>query len=296
MFGLIQLRTFQDSKRATLYVALFFSSLVFLAPYFAWANRSESYRDVIEKAFSLSLQRDRAQALQILISAYKKEHKKPFALKEISQAIEKISTLFLSDKAQQAYELGLSLVSTDPAMAYQRLQDAQRIETDNLLVEIALGRLNLAQNDCAQATGRNSKLETYSLHVELVRIYIAQTHLCSGKYDLVTLPKLSDRTKSVVWSSIELELLFKQGHYIKGRERSLILMRLDSQYPEVSYWVYRIEEALKMPASRAAERYVNLCKALSLRQQRTYLADPYLCRRMTEAEAYLKKAGPRGGS
>lgn len=279
-------------KRATLLVALFFSSFISDV---SFANRSETYKDVIEKAFSLSLQRDRAQALQILRSASKKESKKPVAQKEISQAIEKVATIFLSDKAQQAYELGLSLMSTEPAMAYQRLQDAQRIEADNLSVELALGRLNLTLNDCTQANERLSKLENFVHHSEEVRIFFAQAHLCSGRYDLINLPKVSEKNRSIVWSAIELELLFKQSQFIKARERGLAISRLDSQYPESSYWIFKIEDSLKIPAMRSAERYVNLCKSLSLRQQRSYLADPYLCRRTAEAEAFLKKVGSRGG-
>ena len=141
-------------KRATIFVALFFSLQCF-------GVSTETYKDIIEKAYNLSLQKDRTQATAILLAALKRESKKTTAQKEISNALEQIAKIFLSDKAQQLYELGLSLKNTDPQMALGKLQEASRLEPDNLSIEIAMDRISIGSGDCDTAWNRLQKIKEW---------------------------------------------------------------------------------------------------------------------------------------
>jgi hypothetical protein len=283
--GLIHRQTY---RRATLIVALFFG-VAAAKP----AGSTETYQDIIEKAYNLSLQKDRTQAIALLLGALKKESKKTTAQKELSAAIEQVSKVFYSDKAQQLHELALSLKSTDPGLALSKLQEAARLEPENTSIEVALMRLSLSNGDCAATAGRLLKQKDLASVLEDYRLVSAQTALCQGKFsDYLGIRAGIDMKNSSLapfWQTAEMEYLYRTAAFAKAQEAALNLQKVDAGFPEALYWQWKAELELKLKPDKVAQKYLNQCKTMNSRQVRLYLPEPMLCRRTTEVETFLKK-------
>lgn len=279
--------TMNHLKRVTVSVALFFAIQARANP------ATETYRDIIDKAYNLSLQKDRTQAVTILQSALKKEMKKSSAQRDLLTAIDQVSKVFYSDKAQQLYELGLSLRTTDPAMALSRLQEAARLEPDNMSIEVALLRQALSSGDCDGAQSKSAKRKELFAALEDLRLILAQASLCLGKLDDYALLRNAVDLKSsgyaIHWQMADSEYNLKQKSYSKALEAATSAQKQDSSFPESYYWQWRISNEAKVRSERFGQKYLSLCKVLSSRQQRQYLAEPLLCRRTADVESFLKK-------
>lgn len=273
-------------KRATVIVALF----VFFQTSFAnTLPPRESYKEIIEKARNLSLQKDRGQAINLLKLALKKEAKKSLAQKELIQALVDLTSMFFSEKAQQLFELGLSLKGSDPAMSMNKLLEAQKNEPDNLGIEIATHQIAISQNECSSVTEKINKNRDLTIYIEEYRLVFAQALLCSGKTQEYLLLKAQNDPKSIslpaFWSVLEQEYLFKAGQLAKVID----LADQGAANPESYYWRWRAEVDLKLKGEKTAQKYLNSCKTLNSRQLRELNYEPNLCRRTTEVETYLKK-------
>lgn len=272
-------------KRATFIVALFFQMTTQAAP-------TETYRDLIEKAYNLSLQKDRSQATSILVNALKRETR-PQAQKELAAALEQVAKVFYSEKGQQLYELAMSLKSTDLGLAAAKFQEANRLEPENVAIEIESIRLLMAGKDCGAALGRLKGLEDLASHIEEIRLLKAQATVCGGQFEEYrTLKAPQDLKKGpllLYWQIVETEFLFKTGMFQKAKEIGQTIQKSEKNFPESSYWIWKVEIDLKQNAVPAGEKYLALCKSLSVRQLRDYSMDPSLCRRTTEVETFLKK-------
>jgi len=272
-------------KRATFTVALFFA-------HFAVASSRETYRDIIEKSYNLSLQKDRTQAVSILLSALKRESKKSTAQRELAAALEKVSEVFFSDKAQQLFELALSLRISDPASAQSKLQEAARLEPENISIEIAIARQSLAANECDNAYSKIQKYRELSPYIDELKLVIAQSLVCQGKMDeYLNLKSAADAKTlklSIFWQETEVEYLFKTGSLAKSRDLILTVQKKDAAFAEAYFWQWKIEQQMKLKSDIAAHKYISLCKMLNSRQERQYLAEPRLCRHTSEVETFLK--------
>lgn len=288
------------SKGAAVFAALFLgSSLSFAQPSAKPASKTETYLDVVEKAYNLSLQKERSQAILLLVNSIKKESKKnPKAVKDLSKALEQISSIFYSDKAQQLFELGISLRLSDPGLAAQKINDAIKLEPDNLSNNLAQMRLQIAGGDCGGALGAAKKTKEINPFSEEIDLIISQAAVCAGQFETYQqLKTYIDDKKSPLarhWMSVELEYLFKNGLFPRGLELVSGIQKTEPQYPEPYYWQWKLEIEVKGKPELAAAKYVNLCKTLSSRALRDYMAEPLLCRRTQEVENFLKKNSNSG--
>ena len=289
----MNLRNFsKNKKRATLFVALFIlGSINSISPGVASASNSrEGYRDIIAKAQNLSLQKDRSQAINLLKLALKKEPKKGIAQKELTQALINLTSMFFSEKAQQLYELGLSLRVSDPILAQTKLLESQKAEVDNLAIEIAIFRLSISQNECAGVVEKATKNKELMPYLEELRLVYAQALICVGKFDEYSLLKTANDPKQLTleefWNIAELEYLYRSGQGKKALDQS---SSLEKEIPEIYYWRWRAEVDQKLKPEKSAQKYINLCKTLNSRRARELIYEPNLCRRTTEVETFLKK-------
>ncbi|HEX7674406.1 MAG TPA: hypothetical protein VF412_09550 [Bdellovibrio sp.] len=254
-------------------------------------NKSETYKDIIEKAYNLSLQKDRQQALNILITALQKENR-PQAVAELRKAVNDVATVFISDKAQQTYEAGISLRKTDPVQAMGKLNEAVRIEADNLSIIVELARVMIAKGDCSGALDLLSKQAKLLPYNEELKLSSAQALLCQSSW--VEYGKLYDSTEvkksplQKFWLALEVERYFKIKNFTKSQEILSIVKKTDGKYPEVSYWGWKLANTAKKTDPEDAQKYVMTCKNISANQYRQYMIDPMLCRHLTEVEADLK--------
>jgi hypothetical protein len=282
----------RHSKRAAEIAALFFAVSVAAAAPKA-AGRTETDKDLIEKAYNLSLQKDRTQAVGLLVTVIKREGKKGNAAKDLVSALTQVATVFYSDKAQQLYELGISLKTTDPALALAKLQEADRLEPENLSITLELARIAITQNDCDGALGRLKKIKDEVELLDEARLVQAQAQLCLGELQDFQLSRANMDVKksplSLYWQMADVVSAFKSENFLKARELARAVEAADHAFPEPHYWEWRADQELKLKAEHAAQKYLSACKALSPRQTREYLKEPLLCHRTTEVETFLKK-------
>jgi tetratricopeptide (TPR) repeat protein len=257
-------------------------------------KNGETYVDLIQKARNLVLQKDRQQALLILTSAIKNEKPNSKAYREIKKSLFEISRIFISEKAQQTYELSLSLKKTDLPQAQQKISDALRIEPENFTMLLESTRQALSKGDCKAAEDfaiRTQKLNAIDDELNLV---LAQVKICSGETSTVQI--LKDAISSAggfAWLSLEVEKNLKEKNFAKAREALNQLKKVEKSDPEIYYWTWKIDYEQKIPNLEAAQKYGYECQNLTVTLGRRLNLDPWLCHKIAETEAYIKSQ-PQG--
>jgi predicted Zn-dependent protease len=254
------------------------------------SKKAETSKDIIEKAYNLSLQKDRSQAITILVNAIKQENARNGNTVELKKALQQVSYLFYSDRAQQTYELALSLKKTDPNQALQKMNEALRMETDNLTLFTETQRMILIKGDCSTALDNLTKERRQDPFDENLILLQAQAQACLGNWeDYKTTRDGFDIKKSNLqkyWTALEIEQALYEKSPVKARELIAALQKLDSKYPELHYWQWRVASgAEKVPF---AQKYVKECKNISATVYRQYMTDVNLCRKVVEVEAATK--------
>lgn len=253
--------------------------------------KSETYRDIIEKAQNLILQKDRQQALIILTNALQKETRSQ-AVQELQKTISEIAHVFLNDKTQQLYESGVALRWTDLNQSQEKMAEALRAEPDNIAITLDLSRIYIAKGDCSSALDLLRKNAKGLEFDEEVRLALAQSYVCLQKW--VEYQKLVDSAGSkkspqqIYWFILEIEKYLSVKNIVKAQETFTNLKKLDEKFPGVPYWSWRIANAQKKPAYNDAQKYVMTCKNISANQYRQYMMDPTLCRNLNAVESEQK--------
>ncbi|WP_415063471.1 tetratricopeptide repeat protein [Bdellovibrio sp.] len=275
--------------RATLAVALSFSPLLAFAQ--AKYSKSETYKDIIEKAHNLILQRDRQQALNILSGAIQREIR-PQAIAELKKTASEVANVFFSDKTQQLFESGVSLRKSDLNQALDKVNEAARIEPDNFSIVNELAHLMIAKGDCKGAQELVQKQLNLVSFDEDLKLSMAQALVCQAKWseyqkiaDAVAIKK-SPQQK--FWWALETEKYLSLKNFAKAQESLANMKKSDEKYPEFFYWFWRFDQAQKRANPEVAQKYVMTCKNISANQYRQYMIDPMLCRRLAEVEGDLK--------
>jgi hypothetical protein len=260
------------------------------------SKKAETFKDIIEKSYNLSLQKDRSQAVNILVNAIKQENFRSGSAIEIKaelkKALQQVSYIFYSDRALQAYELALSLRRTDPAQALQKMNEALRMETDNLTLVTETQRLMLIKGDCSTALDGVTKERLQNPFDENLILLLAQAQVCLGQWDEFKKTRDGyDAKKSnqgKFWLSLEIEFAFHEKNFAKTKELIMILQKLDPKYPELYYWQWR--RALASEKLVAGQKYLKTCKNIPAALYRQYMTDVNLCRKVGEVETATKNS------
>lgn len=273
-------------------VAVLFLTAALSFPLFAETKKKtgETYKDLISKAHNLVLQKDRQQAMLVLSSALRSEKAGSKPYNEIKKALSEVSQVFISDKAQQLYELSLSLKRTDLPQANQRLNEALRIESDNFTLLNESVRQSLMRNECSAADEVVSKsLKLNPADEELILLQ-AQVQLCLN--DLAGFQKIRDSANTslfpTAWANLDIEKNIKEKNFGHAKEVLSSLKKQEKNYPELAYWEWKIDSELKSSNMDAAQKYMMDCRNLTVHTARKFNSDPWLCRRTAETETFLK--------
>ena len=254
------------------------------------SKKAETSKDIIEKAYNLSLQKDRSQATNILVNAIKQEIARNGNTTELKKALQQVAYLFYSDRAQQAYELGLSVRRTDPHQALQKMNEALRIENDNRTLFNEVQRMVLIKGDCSGALESITKERLQDPFDENLILLQAQAQACLNQWeDFKKTRELLDTKKSnhaKFWQSLDIEFAVYEKNLVKAKELVLALLKLDEKYPELHYWQWRLASGAERPP--LAQKYVKECKNMSATLYRQYMTDTNLCRRVAEVDAAAK--------
>lgn len=276
-------------KRAALVAAL----SLFAMPLFAQtkAPKSETYKDIIEKAYNLSLQKDRQQALIIISNAIQKESR-PQAVAELKKTASELGHLFLSDKAQQLFESGVALRKADLNQAQDKISEALRIESDNLSIVGEMARIYIAKGDCRSAqelANKNIKVIGFD---EDLKLALAQSYACQQRwsdYQRLAEPALIKRSPFLkFWLALEVEKHLSGKNYVKAQESLNILRKSDDKYPTTAYLAWKLALLQRKRNAEEAHKYLMTCKNISANQYRQYMIDPMLCRHLIEVEKEQK--------
>jgi hypothetical protein len=256
------------------------------------SKKAETSKDIIEKAYNLSLQKDRSQAINILVSAIRQENARNGNTTDLKKALQQVSYLFYSDRAQQAYELALSLRRMDLPQAIQRMNEALRIETDNLTLFNEMQRMVLIKGDCSGALETISKERLQNPFDESLILLQAQAQACLNQWEEFKKTRdLFDAKKSnqaKFWQALEVELAIYEKNPTRAKEMIAALQKIDEKYPELHYWQWRV--ASNGEKASLAQRYLKECKNISATLYRQYMTDVNLCRRVAEVEAVAKSS------
>lgn len=282
---------------------ILFRAVVFTALFlFQWSSvitsaeevhqfKTETYKDIIEKAYNLSLQKDRQQALNLLLNALQKENR-PQAVFELKKTISDVAHIFISEKAQQTYESAISVMRSDLNQAQLKLNEALRIEADNMTISEVLARTMIAKGDCSGAIEFINKLGKITSQIDELRIILAQAYSCQSTWPeyfrIFDFADLRKPSLQKFWLILEVERYYKSKNFIKAIEQINLIRKLDNKYPSLFYWSWKISSASKKPIKTDAQKYLLMCKNLTASQFRTYMVDPNLCRFTNEVEADLK--------
>ncbi len=254
------------------------------------SKKSETAKDIIEKAYNLSLQKDRSQAINILVNAIKLEGDRNKSTIELKKALQRVSYLFYSDRAQQTYELALSLRRTDFSQALQKMNEALRMEPDNRTLFLETQRMVLIKGDCSAALDGATKAHLQDPFDENLTLLQAQAQACLGQWEdfKKTRDDIDVKKSNLIkfWLSLEIELALYEKSLVKAKELLASLQRLDSKYPELYYWSWRAVAGAEK--KEAGLKYVKECKNISTALYRQYMTDTNLCRKVGEVETATK--------
>lgn len=254
------------------------------------SKKAETAKDIIEKAYNLSLQKDRSQATNILVSAIKQENTQGTSTTELKRALQQVTYVFYSDRAQQAYELAVSLLKTDPGQAQQKLTEALRIEPDNLTLYVDLQRAMLLKKDCSGVLENVTKAREQNPYDENLQLLQAQTFACLGRWDAFgKMRDVGDSKKSNLakyWLNLDIDQALSEKNASKAKDLVSALQKLDPKYPEIAYWQWRLNTSNRQ---ELAQKYSKDCKNISPMTYRQYMTDVNLCRRTSEVESTTNK-------
>jgi tetratricopeptide (TPR) repeat protein len=272
-------------------------------------RNQETYQDLITKAQNLTLQRDRLQASQILLRAIAREPKTSQGYKELTKALQELTGVFYTERAQSLFIAGEANLQLKPKEAIESFQEALRLEYGNVTVLKGLARAHLVQGECDKADGfvkSAEALDPYSAEIFLLRL---QTWDCSKATQFLE-EKLFTSDAQLVGvepyvRGLQMRDLIRRGELKKAKALLDKWSAAAKDYPEVAYWTFELSKApvaagaassgaststSKSVDKTAAQRYVQLCQNLTPRKRKSYNLDVELCKAKETVEAFLKES------
>ena len=270
------------------------------------SRQQETYQDLIQKAQNLTLQRDRLQASQILNRAIAREPKTSQGFKELTKALQDLTTVFYTERAQAAFVAGEANLPLKPKEAIDSFQEALRLEDGNVAVLKALARVYLVQGECEKADGyikSAEALDSYSPEVLLLRL---QAWDCSQATSFLDEKAFSPEAQAPLIENsvrgLQMKIHLRKSEFKKAKALLDKWSAAAKDYPEVSYWMFELSRAQGASSGTgagtpnhsvdraAAQRYVQLCQNLTPRKRKSFNLDVDLCKAKEVVESFLKGA------
>lgn len=262
----------------------------------AAVSQTETFKNLIEKAQNLSLQRDRLQASQILVRALAREPKTSAGFKDGSRALDELMTAFYTERAQSVFAAAEANLPLKTKEAIDGFTEALRLEDGNVTILKALARTHLTQGDCDRAEPfikSAEVLDPYAPELLLLRLQVldcSKSSLISAKLaplDPLLLP-LEKWTKA-----IQIREAIKNEDLKKAKTITDEWIKIAPDYPEGHYWKWSLsgDGTKDDPKSdrASAQRYVQICQNLTPRKRKSYNLDVDLCKGRQAVDAFLKE-------
>lgn len=279
------------SKKNSLILARAVSVLAFFCCHLVVADvlaSTLSNQDFENQLIQSIQSKKRIPAIKLIQNVFRSEKKNNPKASQFKQNLQtkaqEVAEVFFFDKAQQKYESAISMSTLDRTSMLSELEEAKKLEPDNLKIDLAISRFHIGNKDCAKAEESLIRWLEFSDVLDSVLLTKAQVDLCTGKIDGSYVQKTG-----VFWVNVEIERLMKNALYARAFELANLAIQLDSKFPESYYWLWKADSALKTKSDMNAIKYLSLCKGLSARQRARYQSEPNLCLRTTEVETATKK-------
>lgn len=271
--------------KATPWVAFFL-----LLASLGWSKKSnenlETYKEQISKSQVLLLQRDRQQATQILIDAIHREGIKSTSFPELTKALQKTSEIFLSEKAQQSYEMAVASFEANKVQAIEKLRETLKLEPLNSLVQKALIFLLLNQKECqaaAKAQVELVKVNPFDSELDKLQLlnFVCQNSVSEARAFLGRLDPTTSNQAVFIVAKQRLGLL----DVIPPNLEPILLKETN---PEMTFVFWFREKNFKKRLL-LGEKYKNQCHApLSFDKAYGWM-DPWACDHLKEIEEFSAK-------
>lgn len=254
-----------------------------LPPAFADVN------SVIQDAQKAAVAKNRKAATNKILNAIKAEHAAK-AKAKLQEALQTLSEVFFTDQGQRLFETAQSMAYDNAETALTRFNEALGLEDGNVVISLAMARVQLAKKNCAGAEANLQAAAEINPYDKTLRFLRAKTFLCQHKpADALVLLKM-DATDDPVTSVTLASALLASGNSHDAKNLLQKTAARDASFPETHYWIWKASEDEGDTADEQAQKYVALCKNLNLRTRRKYINEPCLCGQTQEVEDAIKAA------
>lgn len=242
---------------------------------------------IIQDAQKAAVAKNRKAATNKILNAVKSEHSAKTKAK-LLDSLKTLADVFFTDQGQRLFETAQSTAYENADTALARFNEALALEDSNVVVLLAMARVQLSKKDCAAADINLQTAAEINPYDKTLRFLRAKTLLCQHKpTEALSLLKMEPSDDPV--SNVTLAAaMFGAGN---SHEAASLLQKIagkDSSYPEAHYWMWKISEDDGDVADEQGQKYIALCKNLNLRTRRKYINEPCLCGQTQEVEDALK--------
>lgn len=244
---------------------------------------------MIQEAQKAAVTKNRKVATNKLLNAIKAEHT-PKNKAKLMETLKSLADVFFTDQGQRLFETAQSMAYDNADTALARFNEALAMEDSNVVILLAMARVQLSKKDCTAAETTLQTAAEINPYDKTLRFLRAKTLLCQHKAaDALALLKMDPVDEPV--STVTLAAaLYETG---SEHEAMGLLQRTaskDASYPEAHYWIWKISDDKTDAAEDQGQKYIALCKNLNLRTRRKYINEPCLCGQTQEVEDAIKAA------
>lgn len=243
---------------------------------------------VVEQAQALAKKKNRSEACTVLEEALAKMPPASKSRAKLLESLNQISKMFFTDKGQKEFEAGQATMWDSPDMALNHLKNALANEDKNLLVLNHIARIQLMKQDCDAAAETMSSARKINSHSSETAILELRALLCQKNFT-----GLREKAKSIVpsdkWEEAYIQYLLSQDsiqnqNWKKAFETLSKVTEEQPQFPEAHFWLGKAGQELEKDSESEFQRYVTLCKGLTVKEKRRFSLEPRLCVSQKDAE------------
>lgn len=253
--------------------------------------------NVVEGAQNLMASGKRTSAIDLLLKNL--DRGKGKNNKDLIEALNEISHVFYSEKGQKLYELAESLSASASSAGTQRYLEAKKFEEGNVLVLLGLARAQIRDNNCDEAAQTLKLAVRYNPYIPEAPPLRLRAFICGAKLEeTIAEPNFDKLGKGLkpfglyVWGRV----LLSRKQNIQAKNFLQQAISHDGNFPESYYWLWSANQNSKTDPQRHgtgneyAQKYLTLCKGLSVEMRRQYKNEPLLCMNLEEVKNALEKS------
>lgn len=251
----------------------------------------ETAHAAIEQAQSFVLQKNRSEACAVLnraIPASGAKHRP-----KLIESLQQISKVFLTDKGQKTFEAAQAMLWDSPDLALKEFNRALASEDGNVLILDNIARIQIIKQDCDGALNTIEKARLLNPFAGDSAVLELRALFCQGGFELLrqkgtALPALDKMQEALAQYVLAKEAL--QASEIQRAFEVLTKVTEDQPtFPEAFYALAKAGAELEKDPELAMQKYVSLCKAVTMRERKKFALEPRLCANLKEAEDELAK-------